>query len=82
MVVREYLFDIAKIVEGAANGDYEKVTAYSESLSNRLEAAGEGAAAKRMRQILGKSKAGKVVVARAGSHTPLPVDTESHSSCR
>lgn len=75
-MIRGYMFDLAKIVEGASNGDLAKVAAYAESLGARLEADGEMAAAKRIRQILGKSKAGAITVAR-GHHAPLPVDTES-----
>ncbi len=74
---REYLFDIAKIVEGANSGDHEKVKAYSESLAVRLEAAGDKSAAKRMRQIIGKSAATGIMLARANSHAPLPVDGDS-----
>jgi len=75
-MVRNYLFDIGKIVEGAANGDFEKVATYSESLASRLEKDGEKAAAKRVRQILGKSPAANVSLTRAGQR-PLPVDSES-----
>lgn len=76
-MTRDFLFDIAKIVEGAANGDYEKVVAYVESLGGKLENAGDHQAAKRIRQILGKSKASQVTLARAGSNSPLPIDSES-----
>jgi len=76
-MIRDYLFDIGKIAEGAANGDYGKVAAYLESLGSKLEAHGEGAAAKRIRQILGKSPAGKVSLARAGQLDHMPVDSES-----
>jgi SpoVK/Ycf46/Vps4 family AAA+-type ATPase len=74
-VIRDYLFDIAKIVDGAANGDYEKVLAYTESLGEKLDSAGERASAKRIRQIVGKSAAKKMSLARAVDH--LPVDSES-----
>jgi hypothetical protein len=76
-MIRDYLFDIAKIVEGAANGDYEKVVAYSENLEQKFASAGETGAAKRIREILGKSKAGSVTLARAGKSSPLPVDSDS-----
>lgn len=74
-MIRDYLFDIAKIVEGAANGDYEKVLAYTESLGGKLESAGDKASAKRIRQIAGKSAAKKMSLARSGE--TLPVDSES-----
>lgn len=77
MIVRDYLFDIAKIVEGAAKGDYSKVIAYSEALASRLDSAGESAAAKRMRQIIGKSPAASLALSRKAEHSPLPVDSES-----
>lgn len=76
-MIRDYLFDINKIVEGATNGDHQKVVAYSESLAKRLETDGETAAAKRMRQIVGKSSATNISLARKGGQSPLPVDSES-----
>lgn len=84
--IRTYLFDIAKIVEGAANSDYEKVLAYSQQLSDKLEGGGEAEAANRLRQVLGQSKARKFSLARANGgatrlgQSPsiaLPVDAES-----
>lgn len=85
--MRSYLFDISKIVEGAANSDNEKVRAYCQQLSDKLEAAGESEGAKRLRQILGQSKAQKFGLARANGGTArlgqspppsaLPVDSES-----
>ncbi|ADG67935.1 AAA ATPase central domain protein [Planctopirus limnophila DSM 3776] len=76
-MIRDYLFDINKIIEGAASGDHEKVLAYSESLARRLESGGELAAAKRMRQIVGKSSASNISLARQGGQALLPVDGES-----
>ncbi|MEX2317673.1 MAG: ATP-binding protein [Pirellulales bacterium] len=76
-MIRDYLFDIGKIVEGATNGDLIKVANYTESLAAKFEAAGEKAAAKRLRQILGKSNAHKVSLARTSHSPPMPVDTES-----
>ena len=80
----KYLFDIAKIVEGAANADHAKVLSYCQQLSDRLDTDGELDGAKRIRQILGKSKVGKLALARsangteAPSSTPqVPVDSES-----
>src|SRR5947209_1988308 len=78
---RTYLFDLKKIVEGAANGDYEKVVAYVEKLSERLEADGELEAAERLRQSLDGSKAHKMVGFAKATPGPalahLPVDSES-----
>jgi SpoVK/Ycf46/Vps4 family AAA+-type ATPase len=79
-MIREFLFDVAKIVEGATNDDPEKVLAYSRQLGERLDAAGEKEAAKRIRQIISRSSAGKLVAARAmGDNAPndVPVDSES-----
>lgn len=82
--LRKYLFDIAKIVDGAANADHAKVLSYCQQLSDRLETDGELDGAKRIRQILGKSKAGKLALARStngtaapNSATQVPVDSES-----
>jgi SpoVK/Ycf46/Vps4 family AAA+-type ATPase len=76
-MVRDYLFDIGKIIEGAANSDLEKVANYSEALAEKLESHGERAAAKRVRQILGKSRACQVGLARSSQSAVLPVDSES-----
>lgn len=82
--LRKYLFDIAKIVEGAANADHAKVLSYCQQLSDRLETDGELDGAKRIRQILGKSKVGKLALARSTNGTSaanttaqVPVDSES-----
>ncbi|MDB6034301.1 MAG: ATPase central domain protein [Verrucomicrobiales bacterium] len=79
LTIRTYLFDIAKIVEGALNADYEKVSAYSKQLCERLEADGEKEGAKRIKQLLGNGKMTKLGFARAGSHGShnVPVDAES-----
>jgi SpoVK/Ycf46/Vps4 family AAA+-type ATPase len=79
--IGQFLFDISKIVEGAANGDYEKVLAYAGQLGDRLKAAGEKEAAKRINEILNRSKAKKLSLARATpgneSSPATPVDSES-----
>jgi SpoVK/Ycf46/Vps4 family AAA+-type ATPase len=82
-MIRDYLFDVAKIVEGAVNSDLTKVASYTRQLADRLEAAGETEAAKRIRRILQGSEAGTLGTAKAGhgapsvAPRPLPVDTES-----
>ncbi len=82
-MIRDYLFDVAKIVEGATNSDLPKVASYTRQLADRLEAAGEVEAAKRMRRILQGGKAGTLGIAKAApgapsvAPRPLPVDTES-----
>ncbi len=79
---KPYLLDIIKIVEGATNADHAKVAAYTQHLTERLEADGEKEAAKRLRQILTGSKVSKMELsrgntARAGNGSVLPVDSES-----
>jgi SpoVK/Ycf46/Vps4 family AAA+-type ATPase len=82
-MLRDYLFDVAKIVEGATNSDLPKVASYARQLADRLEAAGEAEAAKRIRRILQGSNAGTLGTAKTGpgapsvAPRPLPVDTES-----
>src|SRR4051812_37552002 len=76
-MIRDYLFDIGKIVEGAAKGDYQKVLAYSEALAARFDEGGETAAAKRMRQIIGKSPAATLALTHKGTAAPLPVDSDT-----
>lgn len=82
MLDKAYLFSVLKIVEGAANVDYDKVRSYAEQLCQQLEDDGEREGAKRMRQILGRSKVAKMGLAKAvGGQSmqsfPLPVDTDS-----
>lgn len=84
-IPRTYFSQIAKIIEGAANADYQKVCAYAEQLSQQLDADGESESAKRIRQSLGKGKARKLALARAGHLTQadtahVPVDSESRLS--
>jgi hypothetical protein len=76
---RTYLFDLGKIIEGSANGDHAKVVAYAEKLAERMEADGDVDAARRLRQVLGKSKrpSQTVGLAKVASSAPLPVDSES-----
>lgn len=76
--IQEVLFHVGKIVEGATSSDLDKVLAYTQHLQARLEAAGEGESAERLSQILGKTSANPVRLARANCHRdPLPVDSES-----
>lgn len=79
-MIDDYLYDIGKIVEGAANSDLEKVYAYGELLEQKLATAGKKTAAKRISQILGKSKASQYKAARANPAHTLPVDSESQTT--
>lgn len=78
-MMRKYLFDLAKIIEGAANGDFEKVMSYGNQLTKRLTDDGEVEGAKRLKSILTRSKAHKFSVARMNQQAAplLPVDSES-----
>ena len=77
-MMRDYLFDIAKIIEGAANSDLQKVSAYSQQLAQRLEGDGELEGAKRIRRALGNSKASILGLSKITPNgQPLPVDGES-----
>ncbi len=80
--IQSYLFDLAKIIDGASNSDYARVVAYTEQLSNRLKEDGQPEAAKRLMEILSRSKAKSVSLARTtpGTALPLPVDSESRMS--
>jgi hypothetical protein len=81
--IRDYLFDLGKIVEGALGSDREKVIAYVEQLRGRLEKDGYEDAAKRLEQLVRVGQAKTVSLARAtggvsGQETGrLPVDSES-----
>lgn len=79
MIEKTYLLDILKIVDGAANADYEKVMSYTRHLCEQLEAAGEKEAVRRLRQILTGSKVAKMGLAKANGSSArvLPVDSES-----
>lgn len=82
MLDKAYLFSVLKIVEGAAKADYDKVRSYAEQLCQQLESDGEKEGAKRLRQILGRSKVAKMGLARAAGspmtqNFPLPVDGDS-----
>jgi len=79
--IQSYLFDLAKIIDGASNSDYDRVVAYTEQLSNRLKDDGQPEAAKRLLEILSRSKAKTVSLARAtGTSRSVPVDSESRMS--
>jgi hypothetical protein len=81
--IREYLFDLGKIVEGALGSDREKVIAYVEQLRNKLEAHGFQEASKRLEQLVRAGQAKSVSFARANGKAAaqdqgrLPVDSES-----
>lgn len=76
--VRQYVFDIGKIVEGALRGDQAKVLTYTDRLRSRLEEDGEQQAALRLARLISGSpshmaQVADIVEARRG----LPVDSES-----
>jgi SpoVK/Ycf46/Vps4 family AAA+-type ATPase len=79
VIEKTYLLDILKIVEGAANADYDKVLSYTRHLCEQLESAGEKEAVRRLKQILAGSKVAKMGLARANGSPErlLPVDSES-----
>src|SRR5579883_2590120 len=84
MPIRDYLFDIAKIIEGAINGDQDKIIAYANQRSDRWESEGEAEGARRIRQIVSKRKTRTVGLARASKQSAsdtaamlIPVDSES-----
>ena len=80
--LREVVFHLSKIVEGATNIDLEKTIAYTSHLQSLLEELGEFESAKRIGHILSRSKAKKLSISRSGigSNLQLPVDTESRLS--
>lgn len=76
--IRDYLFDVNKIIDGALAADAEKVVAYVERLRDRLAEAGESEAARRLDQKLKRQGTRSVGFARAnGAIGRLPVDSES-----
>lgn len=78
--IRKYLFDVAKIVEGALRSDQEKVLAYATQLRDRFAGDGLMDAAKRIAQLLERRQAGMAAVARVpgtAESLGLPVDGES-----
>src|SRR5688572_7868451 len=75
---REYLMEVARVIEGAAAHDYAKVQAYATQLSDNLEKNGDEECAKRIRQALGKSAMTTLSLARNATATPrIPADYES-----
>ena len=79
--IREYLFDLGKVVEGALGSDKNKVIAYSRQLGDRLQRDGYADLARRLDQILRRSEARTVSLARATRNgspvAAIPVDSES-----
>jgi hypothetical protein len=73
---RNYLVDVAKIIEGACTQDLAKVRAYASQLSEKLAEHGEKDCAKRIQQALGKGPVNSLSLAR-GAVPPLPTDSES-----
>lgn len=78
-LIRELIFDLSKIIDGAVNGDAQKIVSYADRLIDRLEQGGEPDLAKRLRGIVSSSKVAKFGLARATALSPpvLPVDSES-----
>jgi SpoVK/Ycf46/Vps4 family AAA+-type ATPase len=72
----DILFDLGKIIEGAIAGDRQKVAAYGIQLSDKLDAAGENAQARKIRKILDRSNEGKFELAEMGAES-LPTDLDS-----
>ena len=76
----DHLLEILKIVEGGISSDRGKVTAYAEQLSEKLEANGETAAAKRLGKLLNGRSKDVVKPAHLTGSTAVPVDNESRLS--
>lgn len=76
--VRQYVFDIGKIVEGALRGDQARVLTYTDRLRSRLEEDGEQQAALRLERLISGSPSHMAQVADiAEARRGLPVDSES-----
>ncbi len=76
--VRQYVFDIGKIVEGALRGDQARVLTYTDRLRSRLQDDGEKQAAQRLERLLSASPGHMAQVADiADVRRGLPVDSES-----
>lgn len=76
--VRQYVFDIGKIVEGALRGDQARVLTYTDRLRTRLQEDGEQQAALRLERLLSGSPGHMAQVADiAEARRGLPVDSES-----
>ena len=74
--MRDFLSDIAKIVEGALAPNPDRVRSYAEHLAGRLTEAGEVVAARRLERALGRNSARPVSLSQGGGGA-LPVDSES-----
>src|SRR5437879_4315256 len=77
----EYLLDVTKILEGAIQGDREKVVAYARQIADRLENEGQTEGANWVREIIGRAKVKKLGIAKASpTHVAksVPRDSESH----
>ena len=76
--IRDYLFDLGKIVDGALASDNEKVIAYCEHLRDKLIKDQEPQAARRIDQILRKRKGKSLSLAQTSANGgAIPVDSES-----
>src|SRR5688572_25433739 len=74
---RDYVVDVAKVIEGAAAQDYAKVQAYATQLVEKLAANGEKDCSKRLQQALGKAAVSTLSLARTAFAPRIPADTES-----
>lgn len=74
-VQMEHFLEVLKILDGAANADRGKVTAYAEQLASKLDASGDKRAAASIRSTLNKGKALDLAPSRLSQS--LPVDGES-----
>ncbi len=66
--------EISKIIEGGLNGDREKVYNYAKVLADNLDASGDKALAKKIRNVISGRKAGMLAL---DSLSSKPVDGES-----
>lgn len=78
----QYLTEILNLVEAAVGGDRRKGVSYAQLLADKLESAGEGKAAARLRRAVNANPLAGVTSARGGIAVQerLPVDSESRLS--
>ena len=73
---KHHLGELVRIVDGALRLDLDKVRNYTAFLAEKLEAAGESAAARRLRRLL-KETENQLRPVDVGHAIHLPVDSES-----
>jgi SpoVK/Ycf46/Vps4 family AAA+-type ATPase len=77
----QYLTEILNLVEAAVSGNRQKGASYAQLLADKLDSAGEGKAATRLRRALSSNPVAGVTAARAVTvQERLPVDSESRLS--